>query len=142
MNREIKFRAWDKKDNKMLYGIEDEDHGAGVVDIEGCEIASYEKCFGDYLHNNRYEVMQFSGFHDKNGKEIFENDIIKIDDPEEDSTGFVLFDKGTWYLQWLYRDEDEPQIPVLSNLYEFHLDILDIPLLIVGNIYENPELLK
>jgi len=60
MNREIKFRTWDKESKEMIYSV--------------------QNSFGSILHNNeRFDVMQSTGMFDnsKSKKEIYESDIIK-----------------------------------------------------------------
>jgi hypothetical protein len=103
--REIKFRAWNKKNKQM-------------VDSD---------CF-DYfwIMNPRpelFEIMQFTGVKDKNGKEIYEGDIIE---------------------QTFYGDDASKMILVVEDIRQ--LDNIRCGSSkeneIIGNIYENPELIK
>jgi len=114
--REIKFRAWDKEDKKMLYGIEREyDYKLGEGD-----------CFGDFLDNKEwYVVMQFTDLKDKNGKEIYEGDIVK-----------QHFYNSMWF-----DVIDKVEIDSLFGV-NLRTGIKDCEWEIIGNIYENPKLLK
>ena len=88
--------------------------------------------------------LQYTGLRDKNGKEIFEGDVIAgvFEDPVvvkfgehtyssdgDDETGYGCFSQTV--VGWYMGDEDNPQSADGFGLYE-----------IIGNIYENPELLK
>ena len=119
--REIKFRVWDKYDNEMKYDAQD------TYDYIVNNIM--EDCFGDVLKSERYEIMQYTGLKDKNGKEIYEGDIWRY----EEIVGSVVFDKGAFSLH--------------TDLGKGAVGCLDIGIFrnaceVIGNIYENPDLLE
>ncbi len=113
--REIKFRAWDKKNKKMMIVFGVWSYG-GLHNIHGCEI--------DYI------PMQYTGLKDKNGKEIYEGDLLD-----------GIF-KGGWIV-WCekcagfqYRIECEECMACSGDVHWHELrDNKGIE--VIGNIYEN-----
>lgn len=122
--RELKFRAWGKKDNKMMHGCQ------GLV-------LSMDGFFGYWVHDEftvlDYPIMLYTGLKDKSGKEIYEGDILY----SYYGTGQVVYEYGSYLLNFGSLKSIHKSF---RNYVEF-TEIQDNSSLL-GNIYENPELLK
>jgi uncharacterized phage protein (TIGR01671 family) len=88
---------------------------------------------GDWIVNNDIHLMQSTGLKDKNGKEIFEGDILHHQ-IQTDYTFIVKYDKdnGRWYGDGLSRTY---RIDIAKRFLPYYYKV-------IGNIYENPELLE
>lgn len=110
--REIKFRAWNTE-SKYMYSPDD-NNSEMFMYLDGLV------CY-DGSPTDKHILMQYTGLKDKNGKEIYEGDIVKyIDVYDHKKIAEVIWDK------------DELQFYVPRNGW----------CEIIGNIYENPELTK
>lgn len=134
--REIKFRAWDKTNSKMLIDSNlwihiypqkniSEDSVANLPDYHTSETP----CEIGYDARTDLEVMQFTGLLDKNGKELYEGDIVKC-----------IITSG---------NRKEPENYIINVEYEdgafvarYYLGQIHKEIEIIGNIYENPDLIK
>jgi uncharacterized phage protein (TIGR01671 family) len=125
--REIKFRAWIKngfdKDIKpfMTYEIERIHFNIGEAGIDA------EDCEWDM---DNVELMQYTGLKDKNGKEIYEGDICKNGDWENDAHSYN------------YRKEVVEYIESEGCFKGWNYNVDGMTCEIIGNIYENPKLLR
>lgn len=114
--RIYKFRAWDKKIKKMHLWDDDAESICWYIS-------------GETSNGWDAEIMQYTGLKDKNGKEIYEGDVVKYDfkwhkkDDEIGRLGEIFMEEYMWCV-------DEHSINRISNVE------------IIGNIYENPELLN
>ena len=128
--REIKFRAWDKNESRMIYsGTEQNDYPfAWMIHNSGIDIAEHDGTEWNYLKELIF--MQCTGLHDKNGKEIYEGDIVTGLFNHTDIIGHIVYGSdATFFIE-------------RKGLYGIGLNNAEDWLEVVGNIYENPELLE
>lgn len=141
MKRDIKFRVWDEKNKRMLYGVgmfdlSDADEKLSVTELEECPI------------------MQFTGLMDRNGKEIYEGDVVNCLPWPEDTflnnqKAIVVWNAGNltegdlnpngFYCFYGMAYGDDPldcksygKVITLCNEYVER----------IGNVFENPDLVR
>ena len=138
--REIKLRAWDCERNKMAkvtwFGFND-----GELTLEDEECSTWQAVYGYTA-----KVMQYTGLKDKNNKEIYEGDILKERTPsgfnysvvkfgEIDISSFSCESKmcTCFYHDFSNFNDNWGEVALGNNLKNIE---------VIGNIYENPELLE
>lgn len=126
--REYKFRGKRIDNGEWVYGyyfIEERDIEDGII---WRDIPQIQQRYGDhfrYFDVDLATVGQYTGLHDKNGKEIYEGDILRFTHERED---FINTDARIAV--------EIPKIYyMIDNSYNHSFEV-------IGNIYENPELLK
>ena len=120
--RDIKFRVWDNERNAMFNSKSvDIDFFEGKIEITSDTIR-YDEVYTDEIKD--FELMQYVGCKDKNNKEIYEGDIVKI----KEYIGQIIYSKGVFFIDV----KGDFYLPIY-NVSEF--------MEVIGNIYENPELL-
>jgi len=124
MNREIKFRVWDTKESEYFEPIYEAQNGHLLdlsITLSGQILrrtlkypAEHESMFPD-----RYLIEQFTGLHDKNGVDIYEGDIVQLDQ---------LYIKP---IKVYWNDEMTGFYPLLSQRAQ--------TMTVIGNIHQTPQ---
>jgi len=109
----LKFRAFDKRKGYLNTNLQNDDGGMNEHDLMYC-----------LMFPDRFDIMQSTGMTDHNGVEIYEGDVVR--QPS------IVFDSGESYevVTWISHYAE----------YSIYWDVK--PIVVVGNIYENPELLE
>ena len=134
MNREIKYRAWLKEEKKMVI--------VETIDFSEKSIQYLEKneIIDTYLLRTKFlediDLMQYTGLKNKNGKEIYEGDILKYNFPYDGRLKHVSLVKFVeTEASFGIKDRYENEIPLYRIAANNYFEV-------IGNIYENEELLK
>lgn len=116
--REIKFRAWNKEENLMISNPYINEAGYLNEDIA-------------QMQDNGLILMQYTGLKDKNGVEIYEEDIVKCSELPN-ITGKPLYNPDNLVFEVKYNS------PYIDPFAQFIVADSEV----IGNIHETPELLK
>lgn len=133
MGRKIRFRAWDKHEKRMIYPEEIRDRKGDLwaIGFHGLPIAVDRDSFKDdeiigWNIDHRFEIMQFTGIEDRNECDIYEGDIVRVEGTDR---GAIEYSGA----EFIIRTSDN-RIG-LNDLTPAFVEV-------IGNIYEEPELLK
>ena len=136
--REIKFRVL--MDYRIYYQDKYDAYSDNLTSIDICKKTITITSFYNYENVYRFEdekvkLMQYTGLKDKNGKEIYEGDIvlIKLDETSTWYKTVVGFKKGAFIANLIDKED---------YVYIFHHGFTDDDFEIIGNVYENKNLLE
>ena len=120
-NKPLKFRVYIPDFKRFLY-----------FDLNKFESTDLSKFHyeGSHLHRQEYPIQQYTGCHDSSNKEIYEGDIIKYNDGNSIRIGYIGFMAGIFFLNYSDQTDDELGYLLVSNIK------------VIGNVFENGELLK
>jgi uncharacterized phage protein (TIGR01671 family) len=127
--REIKFRAWETQ-------CQCEDC-KGIWSWERLQKIRYGNPKNNIFNDSDYILMQYTGLKDKNGKEIYEGDIVICNEKKRYEREYsklesvVIFENGMFVIK-----------PTPNGWLKTFLSLLHSTVEVIGNIYENPDLLK
>ena len=139
--REIKFRAWDKKEKTMiLFGSAETSSTSGFwgdgVDNYKIQFEREGETNGynhdDFNESAAVDLMQYTGLKDKNGVEIYEGDKISYPTKNHLRKGRVSMKDGIFGITVYARDVRDEQIPLFKFIRKHGVEV-------IGNIYENQE---
>ena len=142
--RTIKFRAWLTNGARMLSVIDCRFSSTGI-----CYLTLLDRNGAMYSTNDVHEceIMQFTGLLDKNSKDIYEGDIVKLTNLYGKtfigqvqwgrlSSSMNTWDNGeTWLLHFAAIDRDGPLYPYCQQNTGYDIAV-------IGNIHEHPDVLK
>ena len=128
MNREIKFKVWCKENEQFIQfnkmGFSED---GSLWYVQGVDENEEETDLPYFENQNDWELMQYTGLKDRNGVEIYEGDIVQY---FRNELAEIIFQNGGVDIRGLSSMDREP--------LQSRLGFMEV----LGNIYENPELLE
>lgn len=134
MNNRFEFRIWDNKQQQFVTSFVDImiDESLHRLFIQTNSVIRAEDGYGNsrFFENSRFTIQQFTGLLDKNGKKIFEGDIIKFKGSLKNYNWRVVYSKDTACFM-LADSADNAYWLMLNEVTKIE---------ILGNVFENPKL--
>lgn len=132
------FRAYSKEENEMYYPHNDKSVDWTIDDETGFIAPLVNLGGGMWGMIDKYELMQSTGLKDKNGVEIFEGDVVAVENhpfQRKEDSGVGMEIEGNYVVGWNQHDLTWCAGDLLLARLKPYAKV-------IGNIYENPELLE
>jgi uncharacterized phage protein (TIGR01671 family) len=146
MSNRFKFRVWDKLAERMIYPHNDNQQHF-IIDLNGCFHNLQNGSGGE-----DYVIQQYTGLNDKNGKEVYEGDIVKIKRwylrpfiNNKQEIGYQHIEGETEIGQVIWGWNSQKFLVSYEHIRYDDSEDFDKSsprVEVIGNIFENPELLK
>ncbi|HFD2049648.1 TPA: YopX family protein [Clostridium perfringens] len=156
MSRDIKFKIWDKEQKKFLeinWEGEDTRHTKGKANI--CYSDRVYVTLSGYVNEDGWpyevdaDILQYTGLKDKNGKEIYEKDIVKVTINNKTFNAWIVFEMGSFMIAndditYYIDDNWNDNVKCLSELaweqeeFEDRIYCLEV----IGDTYQNIDLIE
>ncbi|HII4524291.1 TPA: YopX family protein [Clostridium perfringens] len=156
MSRELKFKIWDKEQKRFLeinWEGEDTRHTKGKANI--CYSDRVYVTLSGYVNEDGWpyevdaDILQYTGLKDKNGKEIYEKDIVKVTINNKTFNAWIVFEMGSFMIAndditYYIDDNWNDNVKCLSELaweqeeFEDRIYCLEV----IGDTYQNIDLIE
>jgi len=138
--RDIKFRAWDKINKLYFRECDFLYFCSGGIRFTWTDYGN-DNAMMTELKDGDFELMQYTGLKDKKGKEIYEGDIVKF--RNIDWANFMEDYCKKEFIKPIYWNNEDSCFDFDNRNIDFEGEVIDFEnTKVIGNIYENPELLK
>lgn len=143
--REIKFRGKLSNSGKWAYG------NLNINKVGTIIITPDETVLGTYGRVEKETIGQYTGLQDKNGTEIYEGDIVTgtkypfMENEKQNYIGIVVFYEDAAQFGYEYKCVNKEKRGIsngINNEFAANKNLICEELEVIGNIYDNPELLK
>jgi uncharacterized phage protein (TIGR01671 family) len=143
MNREFKFRVWHNPLQRMFYSDSQEDAIFWGAKVGGSALGTFVHTFMNLFVDKSRQLMQYTGLKDKNGKEIYEGDIVRRggESIPEGEWGIVEYTGCSFGLNreiFIKKTGGAQFIDYPEQYFDNDFNWCEV----IGNIFENPEFLK